>query len=47
MWELSPQYKEAAKKAIGIPNIIILTQTEYDALPETKNTDGVLYLIKE
>jgi len=33
--------------ADGIQQIIILTQAEYDDLPETKNTDGVVYLIKE
>ncbi len=27
--------------------IVVLTQAEYDALPNTKNSDGIVYLIKE
>lgn len=31
----------------GSANIIELTQAEYDALPESKNTDDTMYLIKD
>lgn len=29
-----------------IKGMVILTQAEYDALPATKETDGVIYLIR-
>lgn len=29
-----------------IKGFIVLTQAEYDALPATKETDGVVYLIR-
>ncbi|KNY26333.1 hypothetical protein [Pseudobacteroides cellulosolvens] len=41
---IQPKIRE---KLANLQKIIILTQAEYDALPETKNTDGIVYMIKE
>ena len=38
--------KENTEKLLAIEGILVVTQAQYDVLPETKNTDGILYLIR-
>lgn len=40
-----PQVKELTNQG-QIKGIKVVTQAEYDALPSTKNADGILYLIR-
>lgn len=36
---------EGIKKNLEIPTIVKLTQAEYDGLPDSKNSNGVLYIV--